>query len=136
MEKNKLLELEWSNGTGHFNLKKSSPNIEFQNGATTRIEPSEIRSKQEPQKNTNNKQILSPFVGIFYRASSPGAEPYVQEGQHMKRGEPLCIIEAMKLMNVIESEYSGKIVSVLIENGQPVEFEEPLFLIDIDNKGS
>ncbi|MBI3535882.1 MAG: hypothetical protein HY072_10410, partial [Deltaproteobacteria bacterium] len=49
---------------------------------------------------------------------------------------PLCIIEAMKLMNVIESEYSGKIVSALIENGQPVEFEEPLFLIDIDNKGS
>jgi acetyl-CoA carboxylase biotin carboxyl carrier protein len=79
----------------------------------------------------NQKQILSPFVGTFYRSPSPTAESYVKEGQLVKRGDVLCIIEAMKLMNEIESEFSGKLVSVLVENGQPVEFGEPLFLIEI-----
>jgi acetyl-CoA carboxylase biotin carboxyl carrier protein len=78
----------------------------------------------------NQKQILSPFVGTFYRAPSPTADPYVREGQTIKRGDVLCIIEAMKLMNEIESEMNGKIVSVLVENGQPVEFGEPLFLVE------
>ena len=76
------------------------------------------------------KKIVSPFVGTFYRSSSPGAEPYVREGQQVKRGDTLCIVEAMKLMNEIEAEISGKIVSILVENGQPVEFGEPLFVIE------
>ncbi len=78
----------------------------------------------------NQKQVISPFVGTFYRSPSPSAEHYVKEGQHVKRGDTLCIIEAMKLMNGIEAEFSGKILSVLVENGQPVEFGEPLFLIE------
>jgi len=76
------------------------------------------------------KQVLSPFVGTFYRAPSPTAEYYVREGQQVKRGDVLCIIEAMKLMNEIEAEFAGKVISVLVENGQPVEFGEPLFLIE------
>lgn len=76
------------------------------------------------------KQVPSPFVGTFYRAPSPTADPYVREGQVVKRGDVLCIIEAMKLMNEIEAEFPGKIVSVLVENGQPVEFGEPLFVIE------
>jgi acetyl-CoA carboxylase biotin carboxyl carrier protein len=76
------------------------------------------------------KQFLSPFVGTFYRAPSPTADYYVREGQQVKRGDVLCIIEAMKLMNEIEAEFPGKVVSVLVENGQPVEFGEPLFLIE------
>lgn len=79
---------------------------------------------------SNQKQVLSPFVGTFYRAPSPEAEPYAREGQSVKVGDVLCIIEAMKLMNEIESEYSGKLVSILVENGQPVEFGEPLFVIE------
>jgi len=79
----------------------------------------------------NSKQVLSPFVGTFYRSASPTAEMYVKEGQKVNRGDTLCIIEAMKLMNEIESEFSGKIISVLAENGQPVEFGEPLFLIEV-----
>jgi len=78
----------------------------------------------------NHKQVTSPFVGTFYRSPSPTAEPYSREGQMVKRGDVLCIIEAMKLMNEIEAEFAGKIVSILVENGQPVEFGEPLFVIE------
>jgi acetyl-CoA carboxylase biotin carboxyl carrier protein len=78
----------------------------------------------------NQKQVLSPFVGTFYRSPKPEADPYVREGQAVKRGDVLCIIEAMKLMNEIEAEWNGKIVSVVAENGQPVEFGEPLFIIE------
>jgi acetyl-CoA carboxylase biotin carboxyl carrier protein len=79
----------------------------------------------------NRKQVMSPFVGTFYRASKPDADPYVREGQAVKRGDVLCIVEAMKLMNEIEAEFAGKIVSCLVENGQPVEFGEPLFVIEV-----
>lgn len=77
-----------------------------------------------------HSKVLSPFVGTFYRAPSPDADPYVKEGQMVKKGDVLCIVEAMKLMNEIESEVNGKIVSCLAENGQPVEYGEPLFLIE------
>jgi acetyl-CoA carboxylase biotin carboxyl carrier protein len=80
---------------------------------------------------SNQKQVTSPFVGTFYRAPSPEAGPYVKEGQSVKKGDTLCIVEAMKLMNEIESDFSGKIVSILVENGQPVEFGEPLFVIEV-----
>lgn len=80
--------------------------------------------------NHNQKQIVSPFVGTFYRAPTPEAEPYAKEGQVVKRGDVLCIVEAMKLMNEIEAELPGKIIAVLVENGQPVEFGEPLFIIE------
>lgn len=75
-------------------------------------------------------KVISPFVGTFYRSPSPEADPYVKEGQMIKKGDVMCIIEAMKLMNEIESEVSGKVISVLAENGQPVEYGEPLYLID------
>ena len=84
-----------------------------------------------PAPASNTKQVLSPFVGTFYRSPSPTADPYAREGQRIKRGDVLCIIEAMKLMNEIESEFEGKLVSVLVENGQPVEFGEPLFVIEV-----
>jgi acetyl-CoA carboxylase biotin carboxyl carrier protein len=74
--------------------------------------------------------IEAPMVGTFYRASSPTADPYVREGDVVKEGQILCIIEAMKLMNEIESKASGRIVKILVENGQPVEYGQPLVLID------
>jgi acetyl-CoA carboxylase biotin carboxyl carrier protein len=72
----------------------------------------------------------APMVGTFYRASSPTADPYVQEGDTVKEGQVLCIIEAMKLMNEIESKAAGRIARILVENGQAVEYGQPLFLID------
>jgi acetyl-CoA carboxylase biotin carboxyl carrier protein len=74
--------------------------------------------------------IEAPMVGTFYRASSPTAEPYVREGDSVKQGLILCIIEAMKLMNEIEAKLSGRIVKILVENATPVEYGQPLFHID------
>ena len=73
--------------------------------------------------------IRSPMVGTFYRAPSPGAKVFVDEGQRVSAGDTLCIIEAMKILNQIESDATGKIVEILVENGQPVEYNEPLFVI-------
>jgi acetyl-CoA carboxylase biotin carboxyl carrier protein len=74
--------------------------------------------------------IEAPMVGTFYRASSPTADPYVQEGDVVKEGQVLCIIEAMKLMNEIEAKTAGRVARILVENSQPVEYGQPLFLID------
>jgi acetyl-CoA carboxylase biotin carboxyl carrier protein len=74
--------------------------------------------------------IEAPMVGTFYRATSPEAAPFVSEGDTIKEGQTLCIIEAMKLMNEIESKLSGRIVKILVENTQPVEFGQPLFLVE------
>jgi acetyl-CoA carboxylase biotin carboxyl carrier protein len=73
--------------------------------------------------------VRSPMVGTFYAASSPEAEPFVKVGQKVKPGDTLCIIEAMKMFNQIESEVEGVVTRILAENGQPVEFDEPLFII-------
>src|SRR5437762_3694970 len=73
--------------------------------------------------------VKSPIVGTFFRASEPGAPPFVEVGDMVKKGQVLCIIEAMKLMNEIDSEYDGEIVSVYVENGQPVQYGERLFAI-------
>jgi acetyl-CoA carboxylase biotin carboxyl carrier protein len=70
------------------------------------------------------------MVGTFYRAPSPGADSYVREGEKVEKGTVLCIIEAMKLMNEIEAEVSGKVHSILAENAQPVEYGQPLFLLE------
>jgi acetyl-CoA carboxylase biotin carboxyl carrier protein len=74
--------------------------------------------------------VTSPMVGTFYRASSPGGKPLVEVGSSVKEGEPVCIIEAMKIMNEIEATHPGTITKVLCENGQPVEFGQPLFVIE------
>jgi acetyl-CoA carboxylase biotin carboxyl carrier protein len=73
--------------------------------------------------------VKSPMVGTFYRSAQPGAAPFVEEGKAVKAGDTLCIIEAMKLLNEIDAEVSGTIKQVLVENGQPVEFGQPLFII-------
>jgi acetyl-CoA carboxylase biotin carboxyl carrier protein len=86
------------------------------------------------EKKTSSKlhEIKSPIVGTFYRAPSPDADPYAQVGESVKTGSVLCIIEAMKLMNEIESDVSGKVVKILVENGKPVEYNQPLFLIEVE----
>jgi len=74
--------------------------------------------------------VKSPMVGTFYRASSPGSKPMAEVGQQVKEGESICIIEAMKIMNEIEADKSGTVTKVLVENGQAVEFGQPLFIIE------
>ena len=76
------------------------------------------------------KAVTSPMVGTFYRAPSPGAPSFVEVGQSVTKGQTLCIIEAMKLLNEIESDVSGTIKAILVENGQPVEYGQPLFVIE------
>ncbi len=75
-------------------------------------------------------QVTAPMVGTFYDSPAPGAKPFVQIGSLVSEGDVLCIIEAMKMMNQIEADVSGTVVSILIENGEPVEFDQPLFIIE------
>ncbi|HET9643518.1 MAG TPA: acetyl-CoA carboxylase biotin carboxyl carrier protein [Burkholderiaceae bacterium] len=74
--------------------------------------------------------VKSPMVGTFYRSASPGGKPFVEIGSQVKEGEPICIIEAMKIMNEIEADKAGTIAKILVENGQAVEFGQPLFVIE------
>jgi acetyl-CoA carboxylase biotin carboxyl carrier protein len=75
-------------------------------------------------------EVRSPIVGTFYRAPAPDAEPYVEVGQEVSVGSVLCIVEAMKLMNEIESDLNGRIAQILVENGKPVEYNQVLFMIE------
>ncbi len=86
----------------------------------------------EPTVDTgvSGHNVTAPMVGTFYASSAPGAKPFVQIGSDVSEGDVLCIIEAMKMMNQIEADVSGIIVSVLVENGEPVEFGQPLFIIE------
>jgi acetyl-CoA carboxylase biotin carboxyl carrier protein len=79
---------------------------------------------------TRGQQVTAPMVGTFYSGPAPGAKPFVEIGTEVKPGDTLCVIEAMKMMNQIESEVSGKVVSILVENGSPVEFGQALFIIE------
>ncbi|MDO4684069.1 MAG: acetyl-CoA carboxylase biotin carboxyl carrier protein [Lautropia sp.] len=83
-----------------------------------------------PATSTRGKTVKSPMVGTLYRAPNPEADPFVSVGTVVKPGDTLCIIEAMKLMNEIESEFAGTIVEILVENGQPIEYGQPLFVIE------
>jgi acetyl-CoA carboxylase biotin carboxyl carrier protein len=89
-------------------------------------------AKISPSEDTRLVPIKSPMVGTFYAAASPDAEPYVSLNQRISSGQVVCLVEAMKLMNEIESEVSGRVAKVMAENGKPVEFGQVLFLIDPD----
>ena len=84
----------------------------------------------EPETNRTYHEIRSPIVGTFYRSPSPDADPFIDVGQQISIGDVLCIVEAMKLMNEIESDISGRVVKILVENAQPVEYNQVLFLIE------
>ena len=89
------------------------------------VEPAKDDEDQVPE----GELVLSPMVGTFFAASGPGAEAFVSLGQAVGVGDTLCIIEAMKMFNQIESDVSGTVVAILVENGQPVEYDQPLFVI-------
>ncbi len=83
-----------------------------------------------PEERTDLIEIKAPMVGTFYRSPSPDSDPYLKEGDTITPGQVMCIIEAMKLMNEIEAELKGRVVKIMVENAQPVEFNQPLFLVE------
>lgn len=87
-------------------------------------------AQEQPAAASDTTVVTAPMVGTFYRAPAPDADPYVKVGDVVEVGQPLCIIEAMKLMNEIEAEVSGRIKEILVENAQPVEYGQPLFVIE------
>jgi acetyl-CoA carboxylase biotin carboxyl carrier protein len=91
-----------------------------------------VDNKKPADTDENLHEIKSPIVGTFYRAPAPDADPYIHVGDNITEGSVLCIVEAMKLMNEIESDISGKIVKILVEDATPVEYNQPLFLIQLD----
>ena len=104
------------------------------NPPTSAIPPTQtipaVPSQSDADNTSNLVEIKSPMVGTFYRAPAPDADPYVSLNERITEGQVVCIVEAMKLMNEIESEVSGRVVKTLAENGKPVEFGQVLFLID------
>ena len=109
------------NNTEVTQLKEKMP-VEIENDETKPVEESEIE--------TNHITIKSPMVGTLYRSPNPESEPYINEGDTINAGQTICIIEAMKLFNEIESEFSGKVIKILVDDISPVEFDQPLFIID------
>jgi acetyl-CoA carboxylase biotin carboxyl carrier protein len=92
-------------------------------------EPSE-KTEDTPKLALNLKQVVSPMVGTFYRAPAPEADPFIEIGQTIQVGQTICIVEAMKVMNEIGSDFSGVVRQVLIDNSEPVEYGQPLFLVE------
>lgn len=90
----------------------------------------ESKTANPPEQEISGHQVKSPMVGTFYRAASPGSRPFIEEGDSVNVGDTLCIIEAMKILNQIESDFTGKVKKILVENGQPVEYDQPLFIIE------
>jgi acetyl-CoA carboxylase biotin carboxyl carrier protein len=98
--------------------------------AAAAAEPPSSPPTEEQPAEIQGHVVKSPMVGTLYRAPSPGSKTFVEEGQQVAEGDILCIIEAMKILNQIESDKAGTIKKILVENGQPVEYNEPLFIID------
>ncbi|MCG7599120.1 acetyl-CoA carboxylase biotin carboxyl carrier protein [Halomonas sp. McH1-25] len=88
-------------------------------------EPSEAQAPAQP----SGHAVTSPMVGTFYRAPAPGAKPFIEVGQSVKKGETVCIVEAMKMMNQIEADQDGVVEAILVEDGEPVEFDQPMLII-------
>lgn len=107
----------------------AAPAMPAQAPAPIAAPAAEIEATPTPANNTNNA-VKSPMVGTFYRSSSPEAAPFAEVGQTVAEGDVICIIEAMKMFNQIESDRSGVIKAILVENGHPVEFDEPLIIIE------
>lgn len=89
----------------------------------------EAATENPPAPAVEGTVVRAPMVGTFYRSPSPDADPFVEVGDNISNGQTLCIIEAMKMLNQIHAELSGKIIEILVENGQPVEFDQPLFVV-------
>jgi acetyl-CoA carboxylase biotin carboxyl carrier protein len=144
MNENGIVELEIEKDGLRIKLKKSGLGqdtfngpIIVERGKIMQAQPKEtpenavkIQTKEAQAAVTRTIEIKAPMVGTFYRAPSPEAAPYIEIGQIIEPGTVICIIEAMKLMNEIKSEVKGKVLEILVDNAEPVEFGQPMFLIE------
>jgi acetyl-CoA carboxylase biotin carboxyl carrier protein len=139
VEESSISELEITEGEERVRISKSAAGtgVPVQVNAPAVAAPTVATSVPETKILSNVEEVLpaghmikSPMVGTFYRTSAPGSDPFVEVGQTVKVGDTLCIIEAMKLLNEIEADKDGIIKTILIENGQPVEYGEALFVIE------
>ena len=130
MKEEDLLELEIEEEGKKIKLSRNPKQI---NVSPSILTPSTsqmpLETKPQEKKEEGLIEIKAPMVGTFYRAPAPDAQPYVEVGSQIDSGDVVCIIEAMKLMNEIKSEIKGEIVDILAENGEPVEYGQPLFLV-------
>lgn len=139
----KLIELLEESGIAEIEIHEGEESIRISRASTvapvmaapmpTMQAPETVQPEAvglEPEEELTGHQIKSPMVGTFYRAPSPGSKTFVEEGQQVAKGDTLCIIEAMKILNQIESDKAGVIKKILVENAQPVEYNQPLFIIE------
>ena len=135
LESSELEEIEIHEGEESVRLVKNKT----ETVVTHQVQPNQldkvVESSEQPQKsaplieNSEGEVITSPMVGTFYAAASPGAKPFISVGDEIQEGDVVCIVEAMKMMNEIKSEFSGTVSSILVENAEPVEFGQALFEI-------
>lgn len=135
LEESGITEIEVKEGEESIKLSKQKdftvqqPIIQ-QQVEPVKPEPNQIIEKEDSDKNIPDGDIIhSPMVGTFYRAASPDSKPFVEKGQKVKKGDTLCILEAMKMMNQVNAEVGGTVIDVLVDDGEPVEFGQPLFVI-------
>ena len=141
----KLIELLEESGIAEIEIKEGEESVRISRmpvGAVTQFAPQApaavapaaavpvpVAEAAAPKPKSNEHVITAPMVGTFYASPSPGAKAFVEIGDEIKVGQVLCIIEAMKMMNQIESEKAGKVKAIMVKNGEPVEFGQPLFII-------
>jgi len=135
LENSNVNEIEVTFWGKKIRVLKNSPNVTTNNTdkviSTNKVESLFTKKEVDTKENNeNHKQVLSPMPGVFYSAQSPEKPPYVSEGDTVNSGQVICIIESMKIMNEIESEYDGVIKKILMNNSDPVEFNQPLFIIE------
>ena len=127
-------ELEITEGEERVRISRTGPGAPVVMAAPAAASPAPIPAAAaavpEPPAAPTGHTLKSPMVGTFYRSPSPGAPSFVEIGQAVAKGQTICIIEAMKLLNEIESDAAGTIKAILVENGQPVEYGQPLFVIE------
>jgi len=143
-QKAKIAELEVESEGVRFKLKKEIKErqnskrkevpVEVISVPVQQSSQQEIKPQQEPKIKEEMHEIVAPMIGTFYAASAPDSPPFVDIGQEVTEEDTVCIIEAMKIMNEIKADVKGKIVKVLAENGKPVEFGQPLFLVELPTK--
>jgi acetyl-CoA carboxylase biotin carboxyl carrier protein len=116
-------------------MQMAAPNAAQTQASSAQATPSaapQAASAATSESGKKTQQVCSPIVGTFYRAPAPDADSFIQVGTRVSVGSTLCIVEAMKLMNEIESDVAGTVVKILVENGQPVEYNQPLVLVELD----
>ena len=146
----KLMELLEESGIAEIEVKEGEESIKLSRNITSSAAPlqqmvqqpmmapqqqlpqaaPQVENKKDDSSIQNRNTVNSPMVGTFYASASPESKPFVTVGQSVKKGDTLCILEAMKMMNQVQAESDGKILEILIDNAEPVEFDQPLFVIE------